>query len=230
MPDWMLDEIAHAGPEHLDASYVARYERKAAFDPAEDLATLRAHGLTSDWTVIDAGAGTGAFARAVAPLCRRVIAFDPSPAMTALLRAQVDKERLANLTVVEAGFLSYEHAGAPVDLIFTRNALHQIPDFFKAIALTRLAQMVRPGGLVRIRDLVFDFEPNQAGRTLEEWFSGAVADPRHGYTRDEFIAHVRTEHSTYRWLFEPMLDQVGLSIVDVDYRKSVYAAYTCVRR
>jgi hypothetical protein len=36
---WMLDELAHAGPEHLDPAFVAGYERKQGFpDPAEDLA------------------------------------------------------------------------------------------------------------------------------------------------------------------------------------------------
>jgi hypothetical protein len=27
---WMLDEPAHAGPEHLDPAFVAGYERKQA--------------------------------------------------------------------------------------------------------------------------------------------------------------------------------------------------------
>jgi hypothetical protein len=41
---------------------------------------------------------------------------------------------------------------------------------------------------------------------------------------------VRTEHSTYRWLFEPVLSATGFDIVDVDFRRSVYASYTCVKR
>ena len=32
MTDWWLDEHAHAGAEHLDAGYVAGYERKAGFE------------------------------------------------------------------------------------------------------------------------------------------------------------------------------------------------------
>ena len=40
---WMLDELAHAGPEHLDPAFVAGYERKQGYpDPAEDLAVLAA--------------------------------------------------------------------------------------------------------------------------------------------------------------------------------------------
>jgi hypothetical protein len=33
---WMIDELAHAGPEHLDAAFVAGYDRKQGYpDPAE---------------------------------------------------------------------------------------------------------------------------------------------------------------------------------------------------
>ena len=32
----------------------------------------------------------------------------------------------------------YEHGGPPADFVFTRNALHQVPDFWKAIALDRI--------------------------------------------------------------------------------------------
>jgi hypothetical protein len=55
---WMLDELAHAGPEHLDPDFVAGYERKQGYpDPAEDLAVLAAHGLGATSTVVDLGAG-----------------------------------------------------------------------------------------------------------------------------------------------------------------------------
>ena len=38
---WMIDELAHAGPEHLDPAFVAGYDRKQGDpDPAEDLTPL----------------------------------------------------------------------------------------------------------------------------------------------------------------------------------------------
>lgn len=230
MRRWWLDERAHAGGEHLDPAYVAGYDRKAGFDPAEDLDVLRRNGLDRDSTVVDLGAGTGTFTVAAAPHCRRVVAVDVSPAMTTALRQRVHDLGLENVTVVEAGFLSYEHSGEPADVIFTRNALHQIPDFWKAIALERMASFLRPHGTLRLRDLVFDFAPGDAERRIEAWMSGAVTDPTVGWTAEELAEHVRGEFSTYSWLLDTMLDRTGFTVTERTFHGSAYGAYTCRRR
>jgi ubiquinone/menaquinone biosynthesis C-methylase UbiE len=230
MRSWWLDERAHAGAEHLDAAYVEGYDRKAGFDASSDVEVLLAHGLGPDSIVVDLGAGTGTFTIAVAPMCGQVIAADVSPAMTSALRSRSAELGLDNVTVVNAGFLSYEHEGPPADFVFTRNALHQIPDFWKAIALSRIAKILRPDGILRLHDLVFDFDPTEADERIEQWMSGAVDDPSTGWTADELAEHVRIEFSTYSWLFEPMLERCGFDIIDRSYRRGAYGAYTCIRR
>lgn len=151
----MLDEPAHAGPEHLDPAFVAGYERKQGYpDPAEDLAVLADHGLDLTSTVVDLGAGTGRFPLAAARRFGQVTAVDISPAMVQLLRDRAAEAGVANLRCVQAGFLSYQHAGPPADAVYTRNALHQLPDFWKAVALDRIAAMLRPGDALRLHDLV----------------------------------------------------------------------------
>jgi ubiquinone/menaquinone biosynthesis C-methylase UbiE len=230
MRRWWLDEQAHAGPEHLDAGYVAGYDRKAAFDPTEDIDVLRRHGLGADSLIVDLGAGTGTFAVSVAPSCRRVVAVDVSAAMTAALRTRIERLALDNVTVVDAGFLTYVHDGEPADIVFTRNALHQIPDFWKGIALDRIASFLRPHGVLRLRDLVFDFAPHEAEERIEAWMSGAVGDPAGGWTADELAQHVRTEFSTYSWLLDSMLDRTGFDILERTFRRSAYGTYTCRRR
>jgi SAM-dependent methyltransferase len=175
---WMLDELAHAGPEHLDPDFVAGYERKQGYpDPAEDLAVLAAHGLDETSTVVDLGAGTGRFALAAARRFGRVTAVDISPAMLEFLRHRAAEAAVANLECVQAGFLSYQHAGPPADAVYTRNALHQLPDFWKAVALDRIGRMLRPGGVLRLRDLVYDFQPSQAEEVFGRWLDDAADDP-----------------------------------------------------
>jgi SAM-dependent methyltransferase len=227
----MLDELAHAGPEHLDPDFVAGYDRKQGYpDPAEDLAILAAHGLDATSTVVDLGAGTGRFALAAARRFRQVTAVDISPAMLEVLRLRAAAAGVANLECVQGGFLSYQHAGPPTDAVYTRNALHQLPDFWKAIALDRIRAMLRPGGVLRLRDLVYDFQPSEADAVFGRWLEGAADDPARGYTSADFAEHIRSEHSTFRWLLEPMLAVTGFEIVTADFSGSVYGAYTCRKR
>src|SRR6516162_6182297 len=167
---WITDELAHAGPEHLDPEFVAGYDRKQGYpDSAEDLAIFQAHGLDETSAVLDLAAGSGQFAAAAG---------------------------LANLDCVRAGFLSYDHSGPPADGVYTRNALHQLPDFWKAVALDRIAGMMRPGGVLRLRDLIYDFRPSQAAGVFRGWFEDAAADPADGYTASDYAEHIRTEFST----------------------------------
>jgi SAM-dependent methyltransferase len=224
---WIPDEIAYAGQEHLDADYVAGYDAKAQVDPSDDIAILQRHGLGSGTTVVDLGAGTGVFTAAAAATGATVIAVDVSPLMVDHLRQHC--RDLDNVTVVEAGFLTYTHDRAPVEFVHCRNALHQLPDFWKGIALARIAAMLRPGGIFRVRDLVFDFEPHEADEFVPAWMAGGVDDPRRGWTPEELAEHVRLEFSTYRWLFEPMLERVGFEIIDAEYVRRAYGAYTCRR-
>lgn len=226
----MIDELAHAGPEHLEPGFVAGYDRKQGYpDLAEDLAVLRKHGLDRMGTLVDLGAGTGRFALAAAPHVGRVVAVDVSPAMHRVLRDRVAEAGLSNVECVQAGFLSYKHSGPPADAVFTRNALHQLPDFWKALALDRIAQLLRPGGVLRLHDLIFDFRPAEADTILDRWLEGAAEDHSRGYTREDFAEHVRTEFSTFRWLLEPMLGAAGFEIVTAAFRASIYGAYTCIR-
>jgi ubiquinone/menaquinone biosynthesis C-methylase UbiE len=227
----MLDELGHAGPEHLDPDFVAGYDRKQGYpDFTADIAVLQAHGLDGASTVVDLGAGTGRFALAAAASFGHVVAADVSPAMISVIRSRAEQEGLANIECVRAGFMSYQHAGPPADAVYTRNALHQLPDFWKAVALGRIAGMLRPGGILRLHDLIYDFQPGEAGAVFSRWLDGAADDPQRGYTSADYAEHIRTEFSTFRWLLEPMLTVTGFDISDSEFRGSVYGAYTCVRR
>ncbi len=229
----MLDELAHAGPEHLDEQFIAGFDRKQGYpDPEADIAAFEGHGLDSTSAVVDLGAGTGQFAIPAARRFGHVTAVDVSPAMLAALRAKakaaVGQAGPPRLECVRGGFLSYSPA-EPVDGVYTRHALHQLPDFWKVVALRRITDMLRPGGVLRLLDLIYDFGPGETDTVFADWFAHAAPDPAAGYTAADYAEHIRTEHSTFRWLLEPMLAATGFEITDVSYERRLYGAYTCVK-
>ena len=226
----MIDELAYAGAEHLDAAFVAAFDRKQGYpDPAGDLDAFAAQGLDGTSRVVDLGAGAGQFALAAARRFGHVTAVDVSPAMLAVLCERSAAAGLVNLDCVRAGFLSYQHGGPPADGVYTRHALHQLPDFWKALALDRIARMLRPGGVLRLRDLIYDFRPADTEAVFLDWFGRAAADPAEGYTSEDYAEHIRTEFSTFRWLLEPMLAAAGFEIVTAEFEGRLYGAYTCVK-
>jgi hypothetical protein len=130
---------------------------------------------------------------------------------------------------VQGGFLSYEHIGPPVDGMCTRNALHHLPDFWKALALQRMARIMRTGAILRVRDLIYDFHPSAVDEVFERWFGRAAGDPGLGYTQADLVEHIRTEYSTFRWLLEPMLIAAGFEIASAVFDEAVFGVYTCVK-
>ena len=227
---WMLDELAHVVPEHLDAAFIAGYDKKQGYpDPGEDLAAFEARGLGRSSTVVDLGAGTGQFAIPAARRFGRVVAADVSPVMVDALRQKAATAGAANLDCVRAGFFSYAHEGPPVDGVYTRNALLQVLTSGSGSAAADRGQAAA-GRRARLRDLIFDFQPRDASEIFAGWFAGAAADPADGYTAADYAEHIRTEYSTYRWLLEPLLAAAGFEIVEVSFERRLYGAYTCVKR
>ena len=187
-------------------------------------------GLGADSRLVDLGTGTGALALAASPLCARVVAVDISPAMLAYVQQRVSDLRLSNVELVQAGFLSYEHSGPLADFVYTRHALHQIPDFWKAIALQRIAAILKPGGVLRLRDLFLSCPLHEVQLVIEAWLANAAPSSEVGWTREEYETHLRDEYSTFTWLFEPMLAQAGFEIQEARYSTSqIYTEYTCRR-
>ncbi|HYI79536.1 MAG TPA: class I SAM-dependent methyltransferase [Thermoleophilaceae bacterium] len=235
MPDrqrsWVADELVYAGRENLDAAHVARYDGKEDGGAAAELAELRAVGLGADATVVDLGAGTGQFTLAAAGAVRRVVAVDVSPAMLEHLRAKLRERGIENVECVAGGFLTYEHRGEPADLVYSRLALHHLPDFWKARALVRVTEMLKPGGVLRLSDVVYGFEPAEAEVRLEQWMTRLASDDvEGGWTRAELEEHVRDEHSTFTWLLEPMIEKAGFAIEHAEYSEDgIFAHYRCVK-
>jgi SAM-dependent methyltransferase len=211
---WFPDELGLAGRENLDPAHVARYDGKMDAEAEAEVALLRSLGLGRASTVIEFGPGTGQFTTAVARCCARVFAVDVSPPMLRRLGEKLAADRLDNVEPVRGGFLSYVHRGGPADFAYSRFALHHLPDFWKAVALQRVRAMLRPGGVFRLWDVVYDFPLAQARDRLEAWCATGGEAVDGAWSRAELEEHVRDEHSTFTWLLEPMLAQAGFETLE----------------
>lgn len=227
----MLDERASAGRENLDPDHVARYDHKEDADGPAEAALVRSLVSDDAPTILEFGPGTGQFALAAANLGGVVIAVDVSEAMLAHVAAKAEVAHLSNLRCVNAGFLTYEHEGSPVDVVYSRYALHHLGDFWKAIALTRIASVLRPGGILRLVDIVYSVDPDDAEVVIKRWMAHSSSHRvEEGWTQAELEEHVREEQSTFSWLLEPMIDRAGLVIEAADYSPDqMVARYVCRR-
>jgi SAM-dependent methyltransferase len=228
-PGWLLDELASAGRENLDAAHVERYDGKMDARAADEVELLRSWGLDTSSVVVDLGCGTGQFALTVAHVCRRVVAVDVSPLMRKRLRNKRNEAAIDNVEIAAAGFLTYDHAGDPADIVYSRYALHHLPDFWKVMALRRVRAMLRPGGIFRLWDVVYGFDPDEAGERIEAWCAPFGDDVEGDWARWEMEEHVREEHSTFAWLLEAMFERTGFDIEVADYSDDGFDARYLLR-
>lgn len=225
-PRWLFDEFQDFG--WSDPNEIEVYDRLANVDPALERERLISLGVSEDHTLIDFGCGTGVLAVEAAKLCRKVVAVDVSGAMLAYTKRKAEPLGLTNIDYVQQGFLTYEHQGEPVDFVFTQRTLHHLPDFWKAQALQRVADVLKPDGVLFVNDLLFSFEPSEADNVIEAWLSSR---PGNSFPREFFEHDIREEYITYTWLFEAMLEKVGFDIKEVTYGEfQSYAKYICVKR
>ena len=127
-------------------------------------------GAWKDLRVLDFGAGTGLLTERLAPLCREVVALDPSPRMIEVLDNKVAHEKWENVATI-AGYFEHESGARPelrepFDLIVASSVCSFLPDF--PAELSRLGAVLRPGGLFVQWDWLAD--------TAGDWASGLSRD------------------------------------------------------
>lgn len=78
-------------------------------------------------TVLDIGAGTGAWTCLMAPHARSVTALEPSPAMAAILKENLDEQRITNVEIIPGAWPDAEVARH--DFTLCSHAMYSCPDF-----------------------------------------------------------------------------------------------------
>src|SRR6185312_8177508 len=149
-------------------------------------------------------------------------AIDISPAMLALAEVYA-RDRRAPVRAQSAGLLSFAYQPNSYDLIVSEFTLHHLPDFWKAVGMARIFAALKPGANFYLRDIVFVSMPDGSERSVEQWADFNIKN--HDFTRDSVVTHMRDEYSTFGWVMERMLTEVGFTLVSADYHAPLRGTY-----
>ncbi len=218
-PDWWYDDLKQVGLDFADEAQVATYDDRQGATVAEARRLLMRLGVDPSTAMADIGCGTGLLACEAAGMARSVRAIDISGAMLDAARARAGS--LRNIAFEQAGFLTFAASG-DLDLIVAKNALHHLPDMWKAMALARMRDALKPGKRLYIRDVAFNCGPDAIPRTVESWIGHMTRES--GYSRAEVATHVREEHSTFAWILERLITEAGFRLISREH-DGVYAEF-----
>jgi len=225
-PDWWYDDARQVGLDFEDAAQVASYDLRQGRSSADDRALLTRLSLGPDMAMADIGCGTGMLVCEAAAMCRSAVGVDISATMLAAASSRAGKLGLENVVWRRGGFLSFLAAELSFDLVTSKNALHHLPDFWKALAFTRIRAALKPGGRFYLRDVMFAEPPDRLDEAVEAWFDWLAANT--GYSRAEAASHIREEHTTFTWVIERMLTDSGFRIIE-HTQDGVYGAFVAER-
>ena len=188
--DWYYTQRRQVG---LDSAVASIYDRHGDSD-ARARQALTMLGIKPGWRVADIGCGNGIFACEAALMGAEVDAIDISPAMLQLAKLHALSRRAA-IRTRSTGLLSFAYEPNSYDLIVSEFTLHHLPDFWKAVALSRIYAALKPGANFYLRDIVFVSMPDGCERDVEQWADFNIKN--HDFSRDSVVTHMRDEYSTF---------------------------------
>ena len=125
-------------------------------DLVDDLEVELAAQYVKGVDVLEVGCGTGLVLRRIAPIARRAVGIDLSPAM-------LERARKRGLDVREASADELPFEDASFDVALSFKTLPHVPDLSRA--LSEMARVVRPGGVL-IAEL---YNPRSARAFIKRW-------------------------------------------------------------
>src|SRR6202789_3228032 len=191
--DWYYNERRQIG---LDSAIASIYDR----DDDRDIrarAALTMLGVQRGWRMADIGCGNGVLACEAGQMGAEGGPTEFAPSMLALAEIQA-RDRKVAIRTQSAGLLSFAYQPNSYDLVVSEFALHHLPDFWKAVALSRIYGALKPGANFFLRDIVFVSTPDRLERAVEQWACFNIKN--HGFSRDSVVTHMRDEHSTFGWV------------------------------
>jgi len=220
--DWFYNERRQLGIDSAVARQSAIYDSDDSGSRARS--TLTKLGVQKGQRIADIGCGNGILACEAAQMGAEVHAIDISPAMLALAEIQAKDMKVA-IKTQSAGLLSFKYEPNSFDLVVSEFTLHHLPDFWKAVALSRMFNALKPGGRLFLRDIVFVSAPDGSERGVEQWADFNIKN--HSFSRADVMTHMRDEYSTFGWVIERLLADVGFSLESADYHGPMHGTYLC---
>ena len=164
----------------MRARFAATADRIAAFQErrADELAKRVREflPLRGDERALDAGAGAGALAFALAPLVREVVAVELVPELIERGRPKAPQ----NVTFIEGDITKLDFERASFDLTGTLRTLHHVSR--PELVIAELTRVTRPGGTMLVVDQIAPNDPlaalelNQFERARDASHTRALAD------------------------------------------------------
>jgi len=216
--DWYYTQRRQVG---LDTAVASIYDVSEDSDVRARQA-LTMLGVKTGWRIADIGCGNGVLATEAALMGAEVDAIDISPAMIGLAEIYA-RDRKAKIRTQPAGLLSFAYQPNSYDLIVSEFTLHHLPDFWKAVALSRIFNALKPGANFYLRDMVFVSMPDGVDRDVEGWADFSIKN--HDFERESVMTHMRDEYSTFGWVMERMLTETGFTLVAADYHAPLHGTY-----
>jgi putative AdoMet-dependent methyltransferase len=133
------------------------------------------------------------------------------------------KEEGVRIAALEhAGFLTMSFPAGHFDAAVSGAALHHLPDAWKLVALRNIARVLKTGGQLLLRDVVFSLSQNESPEDCFERFSGAFPN-----MREEAARHAAQEFSTYDWIMEGLLERAGFKVLSTTKGEESFLIYHC---
>lgn len=226
---YRYNEWIHSGVDFSDAQEVEIYDSymqkmRNIIPEVEKVKTEIKLGPND--IVLDIGTGTGEMAIGLAKYCQKVLAIDVSKAMIDYALQKARKRGVENIDCKQAGFLTFACPPESLTAVISQFALHHLPDFWKAVAIKRIYNSLKPGGKFYLQDTVLpsavaDYELffNDTISMIESAGGDKVARDAEKTIRDEFM--------TLDWIMTGILERVGFQMVTADYARPFIATYLC---
>lgn len=151
------------------------YLSSAVHAQGEDLDELvRRVGVRPQATALDLGCGGGHVAYRLAPLVEKVVAYDLSEAMVAMVAAEAARRGFGNIVGKQGAVEQLSCPDRAFDVVVTRHSAHHWHDFDAGLRQAR--RVLKADGLAVFIDVVSPGQP-----LLDTWFQTLelLRDPSH---------------------------------------------------